>query len=73
MHGGSVTAASDGEGLGSTFTVRLPLAPSHRWEPEAASAMPAQLARLLKGTTVLVLDDEPDAMVASLTGRTGRD
>jgi PAS domain S-box-containing protein len=61
MHGGSVAAASDGEGLGCTFTVRLPLAPSHRREPEAASAMPPQLARLLEGTTVLVLDDEPDA------------
>jgi signal transduction histidine kinase len=87
-HGGSVTAASGGEGLGSTFIVRLPLAPSHRREPEAASAVPAQLARLLDGTTVLVpaaaltalarLEakpvDPPEliAMVASLTGRTGR-
>jgi signal transduction histidine kinase len=25
LHGGTITAASDGEGLGSTFTVRLPL------------------------------------------------
>lgn len=28
LHGGTISAASDGEGLGSTFTVRLSLAPS---------------------------------------------
>jgi PAS domain S-box-containing protein len=60
MHGGSVSAASDGEGLGSTFTVRLPLASSHRSEAEVR-AMPPQFARLLGGVTALVLDDEPDA------------
>ncbi|MGE0363531.1 MAG: CHASE3 domain-containing protein [Vicinamibacterales bacterium] len=62
MHGGVVTGASDGEGRGSTFTVRLPLALSHRPEPGApAPAMPAQLSDLLRGVRVLVLDDEPDA------------
>ena len=29
IHGGNVTASSDGEGLGSTFCVELPLAPDH--------------------------------------------
>jgi signal transduction histidine kinase len=28
MHGGEVTASSDGEGQGATFVVRLPLAPA---------------------------------------------
>ena len=27
-HGGSVTAASDGEGRGATFTVKVPLGPA---------------------------------------------
>ncbi|MGD9902051.1 MAG: CHASE3 domain-containing protein [Vicinamibacterales bacterium] len=62
MHGGVVTAASDGEGRGSTFTVRLPLALSHRHDGVSRQpTMPAQLAGLLRGLRVLVLDDEPDA------------
>jgi PAS domain S-box-containing protein len=62
MHGGSLEAASDGEGQGSTFTVRLPIAPSHSRErliPELSSL--PQMAGILDGVTVLVVDDEPDA------------
>ena len=55
MHGGTVTAASAGPGLGSTFTIRLPLcdAPHPRCEPTIAG--PLQLKR------VLIVDDNTDA------------
>jgi signal transduction histidine kinase/CHASE3 domain sensor protein/ActR/RegA family two-component response regulator len=64
MHGGSVEAASDGEGLGSVFSVRLPLAHvSARPEQmaETLELVPEKLNSLLDGLDVLVLDDEPDA------------
>ncbi len=63
LHGGSVDAASDGEGTGATFTVRLPLAlastqhESHVEGPSAGTPMAASLT----GLRVLVLDDEEDA------------
>jgi signal transduction histidine kinase/CHASE3 domain sensor protein/CheY-like chemotaxis protein len=64
MHGGSVEAASAGEGLGSVFSVRLPLAhvsarPEHM--AETLDLVPETLNSLLDGVEVLVLDDEPDA------------
>jgi two-component system CheB/CheR fusion protein len=42
LHGGSLTAASDGPGQGATFTVRLPLlAPREEALPESAPAVAA--------------------------------
>lgn len=64
MHGGSVEAASDGDGQGSVFSVRLPLAHvSARPEQmaETLEIVPSTLNSLLNGVEVLVLDDEPDA------------
>jgi len=61
MHQGTVEARSDGEGLGATFTVRLPLA---RPQPGTLfkSERVGQAAELtLQGLRVLVVDDEPDA------------
>jgi PAS domain S-box-containing protein len=69
MHGGTVHAASDGEGRGSTFRVRLPVkrirAESVEGRRELAPA--ARLQRTaglddLQGIRVLAVDDEADAL-----------
>jgi PAS domain S-box-containing protein len=56
LHGGEVRAASEGEGRGATFSVRLPLRAVRQAVSESASA-PVQL---LSGVKVLVVDDEAD-------------
>ena len=55
MHGGSVSATSEGQGLGSEFTVRLPLSV----EPSAAEA-PAVTGDTVGPLRVLVVDDNVD-------------
>jgi signal transduction histidine kinase/ActR/RegA family two-component response regulator len=63
MHGGSVTAQSDGKGRGAIFTLTLPIPPPD--EPKIPPHRPAQAEESaeiqLRGLTVLVVDDEPDA------------
>jgi len=64
-HGGSIHAASEGEGRGATFTLRLPLlavrSPTDA-DTAARSAPPIVKARgALQGLRVLVVDDEEDA------------
>jgi PAS domain S-box-containing protein len=73
QHGGSVHAASAGEGQGATFTVRLPLAqrrparepvtPERPLAPRNETEVVPQDFRTvdLSGLKVLVVDDEPDA------------
>jgi len=57
-HGGTIQAASPGEGLGATFTVRLPLL-NHTAETQSADAPYQSLD--LTGIRVLAVDDDPDA------------
>ena len=57
MHGGDVTAASDGEERGSSFTVKLPVVPT---EPAQASR-PAPLEQHAGGNRILLVDDNADA------------
>nr|MBA3652207.1 response regulator [Chthoniobacterales bacterium] len=67
LHGGGIEAKSPGEGLGSTFTIRLPLRvakASHRdaAHPRSVGRAPAFDCRdKLSGLCILVVDDEPDA------------
>ena len=69
LHGGTVEAWSAGEGLGSTFTVRLPLAPV-QGIPDSAGNLDT-----VAPTSVLVVDDNVDAaemlaMFLSMSGCT---
>jgi CheY-like chemotaxis protein len=79
LHGGSIAAHSDGEGLGATFTLRLPaleMDRSMRFTDSTASrrrpVVPEQIVSL-HGTTVLVVDDDPDsrALLSRLLGDAG--
>jgi PAS domain S-box-containing protein len=69
LHGGSIRAASQGEGMGATFSVQLPLsivqmddqgAPRIHPTAETQAGEMLSLPRL-EGVHVFVVDDEPDA------------
>ncbi|MDT4952091.1 MAG: hypothetical protein QOJ02_229 [Acidobacteriota bacterium] len=73
LHGGTVSAESPGAGLGATFTVKLPLAPSpertksRRRDAESLRANEANDAGVkvlpsLDGLRVLLVDDDQDTL-----------
>jgi signal transduction histidine kinase len=67
LHGGDVSARSDGPGEGASFTVRLPLAPLRADRAAAVPSEPGVPGRVafespevLRGKRVLIVDDEPE-------------
>jgi CheY-like chemotaxis protein len=81
VHGGTVSAESEGEGRGALFSVRMPLravAPDASPQKEGPQAVAARepeapAADLLGGLDVLVVDDEADArdLVAAVLASCG--
>jgi len=67
LHGGSVKAASAGEGQGSTFTVALPIVSPQADEAGAESCLHAALdldaLPRLDHVSVLIVDDEADSLL----------
>ena len=66
LHGGEVSAYSEGEGRGATFTVRLPLeedSSQARWAtPPVVNEAAASISHVrLDGLRILLVDDEQDA------------
>ena len=74
QHGGSICTESDGPGLGTTVTIRLPAA-SPVWWASTLGALPAPSAEevRLDDVTILVVDDQPDSreVVARLLEQRG--
>ena len=60
LHGGSVSARSDGPGLGSTFTVRLPVEP----KPEVRSSPSKAAPQGRRPNRILVIEVNRDAAIS---------
>lgn len=60
MHGGEVSAESEGLGLGATFKVCLP-AIAKNSDPQPASSPSRSISLSLEGLTILLVEDNEDA------------
>jgi len=60
MHGGRIAASSPGPGLGSIFTVALPLV--ERVPVTAPRSIVKHADNVLEGFRILVVDDDPDSL-----------
>ena len=69
LHGGKLEAQSEGEGHGSSFTLRLDLAPTGSVAPEPV----AEKIHSLQGLDVLIVEDSPDtlALLSTMFRREG--
>lgn len=77
MHGGSLTALSEGLGTGATFVVRLPLAVDMPAQAELHREHEAATSDVDSGLSILVVDDNVDAaeslaMLLQLSGHRTR-
>ena len=61
MHGGTVEAHSEGEGKGSEFVVRLPLAANQKTERKKEKQVTEMAPTQTKAGRILVVDDNADA------------
>jgi CheY-like chemotaxis protein len=61
MHGGTVTAHSDGAGQGSEFVVRLPILIE---QPKAEQSTEASTQKSTAGRRILVVDDNEDSAMS---------
>ena len=77
LHGGTVSAHSEGKDRGSVFAVRLPIADSKRFAPVSNGSQPAEISTALiskvKGMNILLVEDDKDSrdmleMVLSIYG-----
>ncbi|HEY7497897.1 MAG TPA: response regulator [Vicinamibacterales bacterium] len=60
LHGGTISAHSEGAERGATFVVKVPLVVAAD-QPESVKHQPVQELASLDGIRVLVVDNEPDA------------
>jgi signal transduction histidine kinase/CheY-like chemotaxis protein len=60
-HGGAVSAASPGEGMGATFTVTLPLSSRGMETVGEDAAGPSMVRSVMERARLLVVDDDADA------------
>lgn len=73
IHGGTIRAASRGEGQGATFTITLPLLDSKvtSLEPVTDQSL-AYASQMLSGVNVLLVDDDSDTLKLMATALTRR-
>ena len=73
IHGGTIRAASRGEGQGATFTITLPLLDSKvkTIEPATDKTL-AYASQMLSGVNVLLVDDDSDTLKLMATALTRR-